>query len=221
MQSTRRLFLSAIAAAPALLADQSAAPPPSGATMLFDGRDLNSWQAMDGPPAEWKVRDGYCEVAPGSGHIVAREALLDHQIHVEFATPYMPEAKGQERGNSGVYIQGRYELQVLDSYGAPPEDDGCGAIYKLAAPLRNACRAPGEWQSYDIAFRAPRFDAAGTRTEKARVTILLNGILIHNNLELDKPTGGGWNGKVATPGPLLLQDHGNLVRYRNIWVLKG
>jgi hypothetical protein len=225
MKTSRRTFVLAAGAAPAALAASSKcdapASPPRGAKMLFDGADLNGWHALNNGPARWKVAEGYVQVVPGSGHIVSRELLTDHQLHIEFSTPYMPQAKGQGRGNSGVYIQGLYELQVLDSYGLDPKNDDCGAIYKIAAPLRNACKKPEEWQTYDIAFRAPRFDPSGTEIEKGRVTVFQNGILIQNNLELSRPTGGGWEGSPVAPGPLLLQDHGNLVRYRNIWIFSG
>jgi hypothetical protein len=223
MKASRRTFVLAAGAAPAVLTAWSQgdgpARPPREAKMLFNGADLSGWHALDMGPARWKVAGGTMQVVPGAGHIVSRELLLDHQLHIEFSTPYMPQAKGQARANSGVYIQGRYELQVLDSYGLDPRDDDCGAIYKIAAPLRNACRKPEEWQTYDIAFRAPRFDPSGTEIEKGRVTVFQNGILIQNNLELSRATGGGWDSNVGAPGPLLLQDHGSLVRYRNIWTL--
>jgi hypothetical protein len=131
----------------------------------------------------------------------------------------MPEAKGQARANSGVYLQGRYEVQVLDSYGLKLKDDDCGAIYKYAIPLRNACKKPQVWQSYDIALRTPRFDQNGQLKEKGRLTVFHNGITIHNNLELNDPSGGALSNDLSKPGPILLQDHSNLVRYRNIWIV--
>jgi hypothetical protein len=130
----------------------------------------------------------------------------------------MPEATGQERGNSGVYVQGRYEVQVLDSYGLAPSLGDCGAIYGKHVAAVNACRPPERWQSYDIEFRAPRFDAAGKKTENARLTVWLNGMKIHADVEVDGPTAGG-EANEAPLGPLLLQDHGNPVRYRNLWIL--
>ena len=191
---------------------------PKQANVLFDGKDLSQWLARKGGDANWKITDGYAEVAPGTGDIYSKEVFTDFQLHVEFWLPLMADKTGQARANSGVYLQGRYEIQVLDSYGLQSQDNDCGAIYKVAAPLINACRKPEEWQSYDVAFRAARF-AGDTLTEKARVTVFHNGVMIHNNLEIPNPTGGAMDEDMRKPGPLLLQDHGNLVRYRNVWVL--
>lgn len=199
---------------------------PSDAEFLFNGTSLEKWTKPDGSPSEWKLdgnpRPGAAVTCnPGTGNLVSTDAISDAQIHVEFTTPKADaEAgkKGQERGNSGVYIQGRYEVQVLDSYQNDTYADGqCGAIYKQHPPLVNACRAPGQWQTYDIVFTAPRFDKDGKKTANARLTVLHNGVLVQNNAEVTGPTGGGKE-EAPTPGPLVLQDHGNLVQYRNVWV---
>jgi hypothetical protein len=137
-------------------------------------------------------------------------------LHLEFRLPLMQNASGQSRANSGVYLQGRYEIQVLDSFGQPPEIDGCGAIYGLAPPLRNASRPPLRWQTYDVVFRSAR---VGGEQEPARVSVWHNGVVIHNNLVLPAVTGGAADADTGLPGPLLLQDHGDPVRYRNIWML--
>ena len=160
------------------------------------------------------------EVVPGTGDIVTKRSLTNFQLHLEFRTPFMPEARGQARGNSGVYLQGRYEVQVLDSYGLKGEDNECGGIYKVAAPRVNMCAPPGQWQSYDITFRAPTFDGAGNKTKDAVVTVMHNGVAIHENLVVPIPTAGGMDNDVHLPGGILLQDHGNLVQYRNIWLVE-
>lgn len=189
-----------------------------GAIILFDGKDLSNWRQRDGAPAGWTVGDGVMTVAKGD--ILSRETFRDAFIHVEFRVPDMPSAKGQGKGNSGVYLQGRYEIQVLDSYGVGiPGKGDCGAIYNQFAPLTNACKPPMEWQTYDIIFRAARVNEAGEVTEQARMTLLQNGQVIQNNVVLQGPTGGAVDQKVGEPGPLLLQDHGNPVQYRNIWMV--
>lgn len=195
--------------------------PPEDAVQLFvRPGDREKWTKMNGDPIEWiNVGAGnvlQCE--SGAGSIVTTETFRDAQIHVEFKTPYMPLSRGQGRGNSGVYLQNTYEIQVLDSYARSTYFDGqCGAVYRQKPPDVNACRPPGQWQSYDIIFRSARFDKAGARTEQARITVLHNGVLIHNNFELAGPTGSGAP-ESAEGGPLQLQDHGNKVRYRNIWL---
>lgn len=194
-------------------------PPPSDATVLFDGRSLDNWQTMDKKPAPWGLADGAMVIRPGGASIITKETFGDCQLHVEFATPTDLSGASQERGNSGVYLQGRYEVQVLDSYNNKTYPDGqCGAVYGKHPPLVNACRGPGEWQTYDIIFRAARFDAAGKKTENARVTVLHNGVLIQNNAEIDGTTGSSPIKESAEPGPVYLQDHGNPVKYRNIWI---
>ena len=196
-----------------------AAPSP-GAIVLFNGQDVSNWTTKDGEPAGWKVEGGVLHVAPRAGDIMTTELFTDCFLHIEFRCPYMPEATGQAKGNSGVYLQGRYEIQVLDSYGLNiPGMGDCGAIYNQFAPLSNACNPPEVWQTYDVAFRAPRLDEAGEVVEPARMTVLQNGTVIHNNIQLPGVTGGALDENVGEPGPLRLQDHGNLVAYRNIWAV--
>jgi hypothetical protein len=198
------------------------ADPPTDAIVLFNGQNLSRWQSADGSAAKWKVVDGYAEVAPGTGDILTREKFGDTQLHIEWATPAMVKGEGQDRGNSGVFLMERYEVQVLDSYDNKTYYHGqAGSIYKQHAPLVNASRKPGEWQAYDIVFRAPRFDDQGKVIERARVTVFHNGVLIQNNAEIygitynDRPS-------IYIPHspqePLRLQDHGNPTRYRNIWI---
>jgi hypothetical protein len=189
---------------------------PRGAAVLFDGSSLDKWVTRNGAPAAWRIERRYMEVVSGSGDIMTTERFTDFQLHVEFWLPLMPNAAGQSRANSGVYVQGRYEIQVLDSFGQPPQIDGCGAIYGIAPPLRNASRPPQRWQTYDIVFRTAR--VAG-EPEHARITVWHNGVAIHNNLALPSISGGAVDGDIGLPGPLLLQDHGDPVRYRNIWVM--
>jgi hypothetical protein len=196
--------------------------PPSDALVLFDGKDLAQWQAADGGPAKWLVRDGYMEVAPGSGHIVTRRAFGDVQLHVEWATPTPPTGEGQERGNSGVFLMSHYEIQVLDSYHNDTYADGqAAAVYGQTPPLVNASRAPGAWQSYDIVFHAPRFAADGSVRDSARVTVLHNGVLVQDDTRITGWTVHGRRAHYAPHPdrlPLLLQDHGNPVRFREIWI---
>ena len=201
-----------------------AAPPP-GAITLFNGTNLDAWERRNPEqrvtPVGWSVADGVAQVVPGTGDIMTKRKFTDFQLHVEFRTPFMPEARGQDRGNSGVYLQGRYEVQVLDSYGLSGEDNECGGIYKISAPRVNMCAPPGQWQSYDITFRAPRFDAGGKKTDNAVVTVIHNGVMIHDGLMLPGVTGGAVDEDVKSPGGILLQDHGNLVQYRNIWLVES
>jgi hypothetical protein len=196
-------------------------PAPKGAVVLFDGTNLSKWvNRKDGGPAGWKVQNGAMEVVPGSGDIHTRDTFNDYQLHVEFWLPFMPQASGQARANSGVYNQGRIEVQVLDSYGQPPRDNEAGGIYRVATPLRNASKKPEKWQAYDIAYRAPRFGADAKQTERGSITVFHNGVMIHNNVAFDaQVTTAGLEGDLTKPGPILLQDHGNRVRYRNIWII--
>jgi len=193
-----------------------APPPPPPAIVVFNGQDVSNWIQRSGDPAIWLVQDGV--MTPRGGDIMTKETFLDFYLHLEFRVPDMPEATGQAKGNSGVYLAGRYEIQVLDSYGwEVPGKGDCGAMYDQYAPLVNACKPAMEWQSFDVIFRAARLDESGKVIERARVTVLQNGIVIHNNVELPGVTAGAIDGQEGVPGPLLLQDHGDAVQYRNIW----
>jgi len=196
------------------------ASPPSDAMVLFDGTNLSGWTSWKGGPAVWKVENGYMEVAPRSGDIRSVEEFGDCQLHLEFATPAAVQGDSQGRGNSGVFVMGRYEIQVLDCYDNPTYADGTtAAIYGEFPPLVNACRKPGEWQTYDIIWTAPRFNG-DTLVSPPYLTMLFNSVLVHNHQELIGPTSHRkvepW---VAHPpvGPLRLQDHNNTTRFRNIW----
>ncbi len=189
--------------------------------ILFDGTNLDKWHTRDGGRAPWRVENGVMTVVPHSGNIISYETYGDAMIHVEWMEPDMRERTGQDRGNSGVYIHGVYELKVLDSYGVEPvQDDDCGGIYKMHAPLMNACRPPLEWQTYDILFRAPRFNASGVKIEDARATVLQNGLPVLNNVVMPRVTPSGSRDFEAAEGPLMLQDHCHPVSFRNIWIMK-
>ena len=187
---------------------------------LFDGTDLSGWKSRwSGNTPDWKVEDGIATV--GHEDIVSDYQFSDAHIHVEFRIPDMPDCTGQAKGNSGVYVHGCYEIQVLDSYGIEnPHNDDCSGIYSIQAPLCNACLPAEEWQTYDIIFRAPRFNQYGEIAEDGRITLLQNGIVVHNNFILPSVTPGGIteNRRVAK-GPLMLQDHGNAFSFRNVWVM--
>jgi len=148
----------------------------------------------------------------------SKDVFQDHRLHLEFRTPFQPSDSGQGRGNSGVYIQGRYELQVLDSFGLRGENNECGGIYQIASPKLNMCYPPLSWQTYDIDFKSAKYDADGKKTTNARVTIRHNGVVIHDDLEFPRGTPGGVGGEAPEGGPLYLQDHSNPVVFRNIWV---
>ena len=196
--------------------------PPSDAVILFDGKNLSEWASENGGPAKWKVQDGYMEVVPHTGAIHSKEAFGDCQLHVEFREPTPPHGESQERGNSGVFLMGLYEVQVLDSYENRTYADGqASAIYGQYPPQVNASLPPGQWQTYDIIFHGPRFDPAGKLTRPARFTVFHNGVLTQDNVELTGPTAHGVRPPYQpTPEklPLALQDHGNPVRFRNIWI---
>jgi Domain of Unknown Function (DUF1080) len=193
-------------------------PPPSDAIVLFDGKDLSQWKNDQGGEAKWVVRDGYAEVN-GTGSIMTKDEFGDVQVHVEWATPSKVEGEGQGRGNSGVYLQGRYEIQVLDSYNNKTYPDGqAGAFYGNFAPLVNASRKPGEWQTYDIIFQAPKPSADGKTVQPGYFTVLHNGVLVQNHVPVKSSTTAAAFHGATQLGPLLLQDHGNPVHFRNIWI---
>jgi hypothetical protein len=196
--------------------------PPSDAVVLFDGKDLSKWAHKDGSPAKWKVENGYFEVVPKAGYIYTREPFGDCQLHVEFAEPAPAKGESQDRGNSGVFLQGLYETQVLDSYQSKTYADGqAAAIYGQYPPLANASRPPGQWQTYDIVFHGPRFAKDGKLLRPARETVFHNGVLVQDNVELSGPTAHGKRPPYEPQPeklPLALQDHNHPVRYRNIWI---
>ncbi len=198
------------------------APAPSDAIVLFDGKSLSEWTDAKGGPAGWRVADGYMEVVKGSGSIKTKRTFGDCQLHVEWSSPSPATGSGQDRGNSGVFLMELYEVQILDSYESRTYADGmAAAIYGQYPPLVNASRRPGEWQTYDIVFRRPRFDDAGGLVSPARMTVFHNGILVHDDEELTGPTAH----KARPPYkahadrlPISLQDHSHPVRFRSIWI---
>ncbi len=200
------------------------APPPSDAIVLFDGKGLSQWKSGKGE-AGWKVENGYMEVAPKSGSIQTRDTFADFQLHLEFATPAKVEGDSQGRGNSGVLFNGIYEVQILDSHNNPTYPDGqAGALYGQTPPLVNASKPPGEWQSYDIIFESPRWDAEGKNIKKAAVTVIHNGVVLHHRREYIGNTPHRRVGDYSKPHPsevfIQLQDHNNPMRFRNIWLRK-
>jgi 3-keto-disaccharide hydrolase len=200
--------------------DVDRVPPPSGAIVLFDGTTLDPWVKTDGKlPAAWELVGGGAMEVRGGGIMTRQKFDGRFKLHVEFRVPYMPDQTGQARGNSGVYLQGRYEVQILDSYGLKSKNDDCGGIYEVAAPRVNACKAPTVWQSYDIDFTAPKFKD-GNKIEPARISVVQNGVKIHENVEIPVDnTRAGLGGDSSMPGPIMLQDHGNPVQYRNVWLV--
>jgi hypothetical protein len=197
--------------------------PPSDAIALFDGRSADAWAMRRRAEAcRWIVENGILKVSTGTGDIVTKQKFTDFQLHLEFRPQSAdPNATGQGRGNSGVYLQGLYEVQVLDSYGLDSQDNDCGGIYKVSRPMVNACLKPTEWQSYDILFHAPGFDDSGKMVKPARISVLQNGVWIQNNAEAWSRTTASLNKEEqdeTKPGPILLQDHGNPVEYRNMWI---
>ena len=200
------------------------APVPSDAIVLFDGRSLDAWETADSLalPPRWKVTGSFMEVAAGTGGIRTRKSFGDVQLRVEWASPTPPRGEGQDRGNSGVFLMGRYEVQVLDSYRSDTYADGqASALYGQYPPLVNASRAPGEWQSYDIVFHRPHFNADGSLQSPARVTVFHNGVLVHDNVALKGATAHAREATYVAHEdrvPIMLQDHGHPVRFRNIWV---
>jgi hypothetical protein len=198
-----------------------ASAPPSDADVLFNGRDLDKWQSEKGGPAGWTVDAGALVVAPKTGNIATKESFGDCQLHVEWASPSPAKGEDQDRGNSGIFLMSRYEIQVLDSFQNVTYPDGqAAAIYGQFPPLVNASRRPGEWQSYDILFTAPKFNGDGVETP-AYVTVIHNGVAVHNHAAILGTTGhrvlASYSPHAAT-APLMLQDHSHPVRYRNIWI---
>lgn len=202
---------------------EQAGKPPSDAVVLFDGSGLDAWERVGGGEIGWTVQDGYMQIVPKSGSIQTKEGFGDVQLHIEWASPDPPTGEDQTRGNSGVFLMGLYEVQVLNSYDTQTYPDGqAAAIYGQYPPQVNASRAPGQWQTYDIVFHRPRFDEDQQLVAPARMTVFHNGVLVHDNVELTGPT----DHRVRPPYsyhasrlPLQLQDHGDSpVRYRNIWV---
>jgi hypothetical protein len=197
---------------------------PADAIVLFDGKDLSQWRSQKegGGPAPWKVESGYMEVVAGSGGIQTAAGFGDCQLHLEWASPASATGEGQNRGNSGVFLMGQYEVQIHDSHGNTTYPDGqAAAIYGQYPPLVNASRPPGEWQAYDIVFRAPRFTADGRLLRPARLTVLHNGVLVQDARELTGPTAHKARPAYkphAAKLPLGLQDHDHPVRFRNIWI---
>jgi hypothetical protein len=201
------------------------AKPPAGAIVLFNGKNFDQWQHVGKKPGadsvQWRLlKGGAMELKPRTGSIITRKKFADVKLHLEFRTPFMPDARGQGRGNSGVYLQGRYEVQILDSYGLEGKDNECGGIYKVGPPMVNMCAPPTQWQTYDITFRAARFNENGEKTSEPTLTVLHNGVKIHDEVEASKPTTAAPDNTVKGPGGLYLQDHGNPVQYRNIWLVE-
>ncbi len=197
------------------------APPPEGALVLFDGSNFDQWEAAEG----WEIlEDGVALVTPTGKYLVSKGRFRDVKLHVEFMLPLMPTARGQQRGNSGVFLQDKYEVQILDSFGLEGYYDECGALYKVAAPMVNACLPPLVWQAYDIEYRAPRFDEAGNLLAYPRMTVYHNGVLIHNDQEMPQITAWKERERLEAPprepGPIKLQGHNNFVKFRNIWLVE-
>jgi hypothetical protein len=184
------------------------AKPPAGAVVLFDGKNADEWNGGH--------LDDRGLLAAGT---TSKKKFQNFSLHVEFLLPFKPLGRGQDRGNSGVYLQDRYEVQVLDSFGLKGQDNECGGIYTKARPSVNMCLPPLVWQTYDIDFEAAQFDASGKKTKNAVATVKHNGAVIHDKFEINGPTGGG-KPEGSTPGAIQLQGHGNPVFYRNIWVVE-
>lgn len=182
--------------------------PPAEAVVLFDGKSADKW--VNGQTTD----DDFLKVGTRT-----REQFGSHTLHLEFRTPYMPYATGQARGNSGVYIQGRYEIQVLDSFGLEGKNNECGGIYSLDAPKVNMCFPPLSWQTYDVDFTAAKYDDDGKKLADPRITVRHNGVVIHDDVELSAGTPGGTQQPGPGPGPLFLQNHGDPVVFRNIWIV--
>jgi hypothetical protein len=208
--------------APVITPGKTAQDPPSDAIILFNGKDLSQWENGKGAAAPWTLEGDAMVVKPGSGGIRTKRGFGDCQLHIEFRTPAQVSGEGQGRGNSGIFLMERYELQVLDNYKNTTYVNGqAGSIYKQLPPLVNACKGPGEWQTYDVIFTAPRFYPDGRLQAQARITVLHNGVLVQNNMTLwgtSEYVGSPVYKKHGDKEPIMLQDHGNLVAFRNIWI---
>jgi hypothetical protein len=207
---------------PKVVVPGTSSTAPSDAYILFDGKNADAWQHGDGKPAQWKIEDGVITVVKGAGDIVSKQSFGDCQLHIEWRSPMeSTDLKGQQKGNSGVFFQNRYEVQILNSYQNRTYSNGQAAsIYKQNPPLANACRPMGEWNSYDIIFTAPRWRANGSRETAGYFTVIHNGVVVQNHTEIQGTTEyiGAPINKAHGEAPFKLQDHGNLVSYRNIWV---
>jgi hypothetical protein len=193
--------------------DTQGAKPPTGAIVLFDGKSADAWD-------HGKIEGGLLSVLVPGGQ-TSKQKFGDFTAHVEFILPFMPKSKGQARGNSGVYLQGRYEVQVLDSFALAGKNNECAGVYTIAAPSVNMCYPPLQWQTYDIDFTAAKFGADGKKSANARLTLKHNGVTVHDNIEIGHVTGGNLSPESAQPGPFHLQNHGgDPVYYRNIWVVE-
>nr|HPN69741.1 DUF1080 domain-containing protein [Saprospiraceae bacterium] len=194
---------------------------PADAIVLFDGKNFGEWEHLDGSAVKWTLSDGAATVQPKAGDIRTKRSFGSCQLHIEWRTPSVVKGTSQGRGNSGIFFQERYELQVLDNYDNPTYTNGqASSIYKQTRPLVNACKGPGEWQTYDAIYTAPVFDAQGKKIKSGMITVLHNGVLTQLNTEIQGTTEYiGWPKNVAHgEAPFKLQDHGDLVSYRNIWV---
>jgi hypothetical protein len=207
---------------PVVTPGKTAQDAPSDAIVLFNGTDASGWRTSKGAAIGWTIADNAMTVKRGTGEIYTKQAFGDCQLHIEWRTPAIVEGEGQGRGNSGIFLMGKYELQVLDNYNSVTYVNGqAGSIYKQTAPSVNACRPPGEWQTYDVIFIAPKFYTDGRVQSPAKITVIHNGVLVQNNTTI-------WGGTeyIGVPvytmhnakEPIMLQDHGNPVSYRNIWV---
>lgn len=202
------------------------AKPPKDGIGLFDGTNADQWVGLDKSkarevPLGWKiVQNEILEVVPGSGWAMTRQKFRNVRLHLEFRIPFVPNARGQARGNSGVHLQGRYEVQILDSYGLEGLDNECGALYKVALPRVNMCAPPLQWQTYDIVFYAARYDQQGRKIAGPHISVVHNGVAIHKDVEIPGRTANAPMAEDANPGPLILQDHGSPVQFRNIWLVE-
>lgn len=207
---------------PAIITTAINGSVPSDALILFDGKNLDEWESIKSGKAKWKLEDKAMTVVPKTGSIRTKKSFGSCQLHIEWRTPAVVTGKSQDRGNSGIFLQSRYEVQVLDSYNNKTYVNGqAGAIYKQHIPLVNVCRPPGKWQTYDIIYTAPEFKEDGSVEKPAYFTVLQNGVLIQNHVEVKGTTthsGQPHYEKHNPKEPIQLQDHGCLVSYRNIWI---